>query len=138
MKIFIDTSAFISYFLKQDSLHSSIVKCYTAYQKQKAIFVTSDYILDELFTWFTSHQSQEGTNRVIQAINKIIDQRGVEVIFIDKEIFEKTQKIFLKFSDHKISFTDATTYVLYKEYKLDEIFTLDSDFQKMRLRTSLH
>jgi len=36
----------------------------------------------------------------------------------------------------KINFTDATTYVLYKDFAIDEIFTLDSDFKKMRLKTS--
>ena len=48
-------------------------------------------------------------------------------------IEQKAKEILLKFFEHKVSFTDATTYVLCKDFKIDEVFTLDSDFRKMGL-----
>ena len=60
----------------------------------------------------------------------------IRVLDIDKSIFAKAMEVLLKFSDHKISFTDATSYILYKDFSLDEIFTLDSDFKKLRINTS--
>jgi predicted nucleic acid-binding protein len=60
----------------------------------------------------------------------------IKIVFIDSLFFKKAQEAFLKFSEHKISFTDAVSYVLCKEFKIDEIFTLDADFKKMRLNTS--
>ena len=62
----------------------------------------------------------------------------ISVYVIDD--YEKLAKISLdildKFSEHKISFTDATSFCLYKDFNLDAIFTLDGDFKKMRVNTS--
>jgi len=69
-------------------------------------------------------------------MGKIEEDGEVKVFYIDKVIDEKAKKILLKFSDQDLSFTDGTTYVLYREFSLDEIFTLDSDFRKIRANTS--
>ena len=72
----------------------------------------------------------------VNLIREIIASEELTVLDIDSQIFKKAEDIFLKFSDHKISFTDATSYVLYKDFSLDEVFTLDTDFKKMRISTS--
>jgi len=54
----------------------------------------------------------------------------------DQMVFRKAQDVLIKFSEHKISFTDAATYVLYKDLALNEVFTLDDDFRKIRVNTS--
>lgn len=136
MKVFIDTSVFISYFLKQDILNIEATEKFNFYKKQNAIFLTSNYILDELFTWFCAKETKFFLEKVINAISEMRETRTIKVFYIDKFICGKAEKVFLKFSEHKISFTDATTYVLYRDFSLDEIFTLDSDFKKMRVKTS--
>ena len=55
---------------------------------------------------------------------------------IDPLLFKKSEEGFLKFSEHKISFTDATIYLCMKEFKIDEVFTLDADFKKIGLKVS--
>lgn len=136
MKVFIDTSVFISYFLKQDILNIEATEKFSLYKKQNAIFLTSNYILDELFTWFCAKETKFFLEKVINAISEMRETRTIKVFYIDKFICEKAEKVFLKFSEHKISFTDATTYVLYRDFSLNEIFTLDSDFKRMRAKTS--
>lgn len=133
MKVFIDTSVFISYFLKQDILNIETTEKFNFYKKQNAIFLTSNYILDELFTWFCTKKTQFFLEKVINAISEMQEARSIKVFYIDKFICRKAEKVLVKFSEHKISFTDATTYVLYKDFVLDEIFTLDSDFKKIRV-----
>ncbi len=136
MKIFIDTGIFIAYFLKQEASHDNVVKKYKFYTQAKAQFVTSNYILDELLTWFSSKQTRYFTEKVIIHLQRIMENGELKVVFIDNVIHKKAQDILLKFLEHKISFTDATSYVLYKDFALDEIFTLDSDFKRMRINTS--
>lgn len=136
MKVFIDTSVFISYFLKQDTSNIEVTEKFNFYKKQHAIFLTSNYILDELFAWFCAKETKFFLEKAMNAISEMRETRTIKVFYIDKFICEKAEKLFLKFSEHKISFTDATTYVLYKDFALDEIFTLDSDFKKMRAKTS--
>jgi len=136
MKVFLDTSALIAYFVKQETHHEKVVAIYNFYRKNKAQFFTSNYVIDELLTWFSSHQSKHFTEILIEALGKMRANGEIQILFIDESIFEKAIEILLKFFEHKISFTDATIYILYKDYAIDEIFTLDKDFKRMRLATS--
>lgn len=137
MKVFIDTSAFLALIFPSESSHVSIVRKYDFYKKEKVRFITSDYILDELQTRCLYIGGSYGASQSVKIISEAISLDQMAVIFVDLTIFKKSQEVFLKYSDHKISFTDATSYVLMKEYSLEEIFTLDRDFKRMRLPTSL-
>ncbi len=136
MKVLIDTGAFIAYFIKQEKFHDDTVSKYKFYRQQKAILLTSDYILDELLTWFSAKQTKQILERLVVAIQKMVEAEELKVLSVDKTVFRKAQDILIKFSEHKISFTDATTFCLYRDLALDEVFTLDDDFKKMRVNTS--
>lgn len=136
MKVFIDTGAFIAYFIKQDQYHEDTVSKYKLYRQQKATFITSDYILDELFTWFNAKQPKGLVEKLIYSLDRMEKTGEIKVLSIDHANFRKAKEILIKFSEHKISFTDATTYTLYKDFALDEVFTLDDDFKKIRVSTS--
>ncbi len=136
MKVFIDTSAFIAYFIKQDKFHDETVAKFKLYRQQKAKLFTSDYILDELQTWFGIKQSKNLLEKLVYYLQKMEEEGEIKILSVDKPTFRKAQEVLLKFSEHKVSFTDATSYALYKELSLDEVFTLDDDFKKMRLNTS--
>ncbi|MBI4008783.1 type II toxin-antitoxin system VapC family toxin [Candidatus Roizmanbacteria bacterium] len=136
MRVFIDTSAFISYFRKDATYHSEVSEKLDLYQKTKTRLFTSDYVLDELFTWFVSRYHRSLVEKIFVYLQRAEIEGEIKVLFIDRHVFKKTQALFLKFSEHKISFTDAVSYVLYKDFKMDEIFTLDRDFKKLRLKTS--
>lgn len=136
MKVFIDTGAFIAYFVKQEAYYDEVVAKYGVYLSRRAQLFTSDYVLDELLTWFSAKQTKAYLEKLIHALQTMQGSGEIRVFNTDSAIFKKAQEVLLKFSDHKISFTDATTYVLYKDFSLDEIFTLDDDFKKMRTRTS--
>lgn len=134
MKVFIDTSAFVALLVDKEKYHREAVEKYQEYRQQKTILLTSHYVLDELFTRLLYYRLD--IKKAIEKIKESIAVNELTVLQIDDVLFEKALEIFLKFSEHKISFTDATTYVLYKDFKLDEIFTLDRDFKKMRAKTS--
>lgn len=136
MKVFIDTGAFIALFVSSERYHSKVSKKYKDYRKQYAKLFTSYYILDELFTRLIYDFGKSLTQKAIDLLNKSIEKEEIVVLDIDEVIFKKAQEAMIKFSEHKISLTDATSYILYKDFSLDEIFTLDDDFRKIRLRTS--
>lgn len=134
MKVFLDTSAFVALLVESETDHEKVAKKYLHYRQQRSLFITSDYILDELFTRLLYYNLD--IKRHIEKLKDSISRKEIVVLHIDEGSFDKSLSIFLKFSDHKISFTDATTYVLYKDFALDEVFTLDTDFKKLRINTS--
>lgn len=135
MKVFIDTSAFVALLVDKEKYHEKVVKKYYDYRQERAILFTSYYVLDELFTRLLFYLEVD-SKKHIQKLKESIDANELTTLQIHDALFEKSIDVFLKFSEHKISFTDATTYVLYKDFSIDEIFTLDSDFKKLRLKTS--
>src|SRR3989338_4905922 len=114
MKVFIDTGAFIAYFIKQEKFHNDTVRKYKFYRQQKATLITSDYIIDELLTWFSAKQNKQILEKLVVAIKKMVEAEELKVLSVDQMVFRKAQDVLIKFSEHKISFTDAATYVLYK------------------------
>jgi predicted nucleic acid-binding protein len=136
MKVLIDTSAFVSLLVENEQSHKKVVEQYKNYRQQRAIFFTSFYILDELFTRLLYFKLFD-IKSSIQTIFKSIHNQELTNLEITETLFEKSTHVFIKFAEHKISFTDATSFTLYKEFNLDEIFTLDSDFKKIGATTSL-
>lgn len=136
MKVFIDTGAFIVLFVSSERYHSKVSKKYKDYRKQRVQLFTSYYILDELFTRLIYDFGKTLTQKAIELLNKSIKKEEIVVLDIDEAIFKKAEEALIKFSGHKISLTDATSYVLYKDFSLDEVFTLDDDFKKIRVATS--
>lgn len=137
MKVLIDTSAFMALILKEEAHHNKVAVQYKAYKQARAQLITSTYVLDELFTRCLYRAGSHGGKLAIKLIREIVESGELTLLDVDSQIFKKAEDIFLKFSDHKISFTDATSYVLYKDLSLDVVFTLDDDFKKMRISTSL-
>lgn len=136
MRVFVDTGIFIALVFKTESLHEGIVNRYEDYKKMRVQFITSDYILDELFTRCVYRGGSHGAKVAIGLISKAILYNELTLLQVETNIFQKAQEVFLKFSEHKISFTDATTYILCKDFNLDEVFTLDRDFKKIGVKTS--
>lgn len=134
MKVFIDTSAYIALFIASEIHHQKVKRCYQHYRKQRALFFTSDYILDELFTRLLYDFGKHATTRVINLLNKSVANEEIKLFQVDQTVFQKAITLMLKYADQKISFTDATSIVLYKTFAVDEMFTLDSDFKKVGLK----
>lgn len=137
MKIFLDTSFFLAFFIASERYHVVISHKYRQFRKAHALFFTSTYILDELFTRLIYDFGKNETLKIIRRLDESLEKGEIALLEIDGTIFKRAEEALIKFSEHKISFTDATTFLLYKELKLDEVFTLDGDFKKIGAKTSL-
>lgn len=137
MKIFIDTSAFIALFIKQEKYHRNIFSKYQILKQRKYLLITSDYVLVELFTRLSYDFGENITKKIISVIKKAVENEQLRVLFIDEVLFNKSAEILIKFAEHKISFTDASIYTCVKEFEINEVFTLDSDFKRIGLKTNI-
>lgn len=136
MKIFVDTSAFLALFIEKDFHHEIALKKNREYKQQGALLVMSDYIYDELLTRIIYDFGKAQTEKAIKVIDETLAAQDLKLLRVDEIVFNKAREILLKFAEHKISFTDATSYVFCKEFKIDEVFSLDEDFKKMGLSVS--
>jgi len=136
LKVFIDTSAFIALLISSENWHQQIVNQYQDYKERNTFFFTNYFVLNELYTRLIYDFNKTKCEKAINKIRKLKEEGKIGIFEIDPILFKKSERAFLKFSEHKISFTDATIYICVKEYKLDEVFSLDSDFKKIGLKSA--
>lgn len=133
-KIFIDTSVWLEYVLVGEKFHKEVTEYLISKVKKGAKFYTSDYVLDESFTRLLTSQSVYAA-KVLERETKVLEKaEELQILWTDKIHFNKTWEYFLKFSEHKLSFTDTTIYTFVKDLKIDEVLTLDQGFKKVGLK----
>lgn len=133
-KVFIDTSAWMAYYLSDEPDHIRIKNLIKRYTKEKAEIVTSNDILDETVTNFIYLKPQIA-DKFIGFISKSIATNSLTQLWVDEEIQGEAFMIVQKFSEHKLSLTDATSIVLIKRFSIESVISLDSDFKKVGIPT---
>lgn len=131
MNIFIDTSAFVAYTDRTDANHDT-AKEFLDSLAQRDRLHTSNYILDETITRlrFTLGHAQATT-----FAETILADPVCRVHYIDAAAQERALKVFKKFRDQRLSFTDCSTVSLVRDLGLDAVFAFDEDFSRVGLRT---
>lgn len=135
-KVFIDTSCYLALFVGSEKRHSSVVKIFRKYVRERYQFFTSYYVLNELYTRLVYDFGKIALKKVQNQMSKAIKANEIKILDIDEVMFDKSTETMIKFAEHKLSFVDASIFNLVKDYKIDEVFTLDSDFKKVGLRVT--
>ncbi|TSC88154.1 MAG: nucleic acid-binding protein, contains PIN domain [Microgenomates group bacterium Gr01-1014_16] len=132
--VFIDTSAWLAFLLSGEKQHQVIDKYVKRLISQKARLFTSDYILDETWTRLVTNQNFSSASSLRQIVKEAHKKGHLSVFFTLETFFEETWQIFEKFSNLKLSFTDATIIFYSRKFKIDEVVTLDEGIKKAGLK----
>ena len=125
--IFIDSGIFIGYFIVQDKYHSVSVSYLDKIFNED--LVTSSDIVTETINWLT----RKSHTKLIQDIgNILIEEEIARIIAIDYEDRLEALEILKKYSDQKLSFTDATSFAVIKRFDIKKVFSLDKHFKLLR------
>ena len=127
--IFLDTSFIISYYNKEDINNTRAVNLMKKMSENKdKFFVISDYVFDECATIL----SQKIKNKIesIKAIDDILS--FTDLIFVEKEIFNRSWELFKNQDNTKLSFTDCSIIAMSKSKGIREIATFDEEFKKIK------
>ncbi|HNZ27816.1 MAG TPA: PIN domain-containing protein [Spirochaetota bacterium] len=125
--IFVDTGFFYSFLDEDDKNHNVSINCFS---NRKELFVTSNYIIDELITLLRARKIQ--INLFSNFIDSLIEEKIMTVYRITHELELKSWKIMKKYKEHNFSFTDCTSFVVMKMKKINKVLTFDEHFKIMR------
>lgn len=134
-KIFVDTSAWISYLGSDQPKHINIKNLIKQLINGGVILCTSNDVIDETTTRFIYDTNIKITEQFINLIKNSIAKNNLVQLWVDEQVQAEAFEIVVKFAEHKLSLTDATTVVLMKRFNIDSIISLDSDFKKVGIRT---
>lgn len=136
--ICIDTWGWINIFNRKEPHHHEVTEIYHNVRKTRGIIITTDYILDEVYTLLFKRVSFDVARQAVEAISKAIEDGYLNFVWITPERFKAAQTLRIKFQDKPdISFTDLTSMVVMQELKISEIVTGDAHFTHVGMGFSL-
>ena len=121
----VDTSAFVGTFMRDDDWHEPAVEAMEKLQAGgKMMLTTSDVSLTVLRRWAGHAQAVK--------VGDILRKSGlVKLVSIDDATREAAWKLFKKYDDQLLSFTDCTSFATMDRFQIQEAFTFDDDFRKV-------
>ena len=106
--LFIDTWGWINIFNRQEPHHREVSQLYHNVRHTGGTIVTTDYILDEVYTLLFKRVPVDKASKVVEMISSAIEQGYISFIWITPERFEAAQALRSKFHDKPdISFTGS-------------------------------
>lgn len=121
--LFIDTSAFFSFFDRTYSEHFGIRN---KMQISNYRFVSTNYIVDELITLFRGRGIS--FDKFKPFIENIWNEKICILTRITSDIDSQAWQFMEKYKDHPFSFTDCPSFIIMKRMGIERVCTLDHHF----------
>jgi predicted nucleic acid-binding protein len=130
--IFVNTSGWLALYNPNDPNHPAARMLWDDLRNQPVRFVTTDYVLDQVFTAMKFFGSLDAA----QALNTVINNTSLLRFFMtDSVIFERAWKVFVSDEHPQFTFTDCINYAVIQYLGADEVFTFDRNFSAPGLIT---
>jgi predicted nucleic acid-binding protein len=130
-RMFIDTGAWDAIADREDRNHDKALQ-FRDEITGKCTLVTTNYILDELYTLLLLNIGYQQTVLFKKKIDILIEEHILGITWVTGDIAEEAWKIFEQYNEDKQwSFTDCTSYVVMKNLGITEVFAFDRHFEQM-------
>lgn len=123
----VDTSGWFCIFDDGDHRHETAVKLYRSQSSR----LTHSYIVAELVPLMITRR--KGLPRALDAIGSILDDVGVEVVWVDQTLTRRAVEFLDERRDKTWSLCDAVSFILMDELGITEALTTDRHFDKVAL-----
>ena len=123
-KSFVDTGAWFATFVPTDPNHAAAVEYFDSHRFG---FITTDYVLDELFTLLKTRGEYRRAQRVGDAL---LQRRIAEVVTVGSHDFNEAWNTYIRFRDKDWSFTDCTSRAVMLRLGIKEAFAFDVHFRQ--------
>jgi predicted nucleic acid-binding protein len=128
-KLFIDTWGWLTLHDKGERYHQQATHTYQQAIAQSGQFYTTDYVLDETFTFFFRRLPAPRAEQSMKKLTAAFSTSNFHLVRINEERFTQTEKLRSRFLDKPlISFTDLTSMVVMQELNITTILTEDAHF----------
>ena len=131
MVVIIDTGFLLALRNDKDDFHNiakNVMR--NMLQNKFGTIIISDYVFDETMTLAMVRTNQINLVRDIE--DYIFKSKRIRFQFIDEKQFNNSRKLFIKYFDHRLSFTDCTILSLFQSFpEPNFIATLEEPLRKL-------
>ena len=120
--LFIDTGAFLARYLARDANHGRAAALWEEISDRPCF--TSNHVLDETFTLLGRRSTYTF------AAARAERSRDLEILYASRDGEIEAVRLFRKFADQKVSFTDCVSFALMRRFRLVKAFSFDDHFRR--------
>jgi predicted nucleic acid-binding protein len=66
----------------------------------------------------------------IEWLREVLGAAGIELVQIERTLFDKACRIYAEFADKDWSFTDCTSYAVIQQRRVTKAFSFDNHFRQ--------
>ena len=121
--IFVDTGALLARYLRQDQYHRLATE--TWQRLEQTPLVTSNFVLDETLTLLGRRASYAFA---AERFHSIYASNAFTILRPALADELAAVKLFTKYADQRVSFTDALSFVLMRKQGIRQVFSFDQHF----------
>ncbi|MBI4333727.1 MAG: PIN domain-containing protein [Chloroflexi bacterium] len=129
--IFVDSSAWIALSDKKDENHTPARRFFSLIFTENGQVVSTNHVIGETYT-FVCHRL--GYSLAQQFLTSVRESQRLKNIFVSREQEEKAYGLLARYRDQRLSFVDATSFVVMRENRMSECFTFDRHFAAVGFR----
>ena len=123
--VFIDTGAWFALADRSDQYHQQAVEIYPDLLKRYHHLSTTNLVIAETYILI---RRALGYQPAIIFLENISASPRVGKIFSDRVLEEKAEGILRKYQDQDFSYTDAVSFAVMRQYKIEKAFSFDEHF----------
>ena len=124
--IFIDTGSFIARYMSKDKFHKPALATWELIEKSQDKIFTSNFVLDETITllgrWADS-------SFAAARARSIFNSASITILRPGKYDELEALKLFEKYADQSVSYTDCVSFVMMRANKIERVFSFDRHFE---------
>ena len=126
MKVYIDSSAYLSALMLHDPNNKKAVEILTLIQTNKEEIVTSYAVIGEILTVCSQKYDRD---KGIKFVENIVES-GIEIVLESADLLKKAFRIFEEIGDKDVGWVDCYSFAIIKTYKIEKAFSFDRDFKQ--------
>jgi uncharacterized protein len=130
--IFVDSGAFVGRYLRNDQYHSQAVQIWDELTRSRERFVTSNFILDEVFTQLAR---KAGYTFAAEKARRIYSSSSILILRPFEDHEQRAIGFLEKYADQKVNFTDCVSFALMHSHRFRKAFTFDRHFRSAGFET---
>jgi uncharacterized protein len=123
--IFVNTSGWLALYNRNDPNHTAAVDLWEHLRGISVRFITTDYVLDQVYTALKVF----GSLHAAQAVHQLVsNSQLVRIFMVDAVIFDRAWRVFLDDEQPQWTFTDCVNFSVIQYLGISEVFTFDPSF----------
>jgi predicted nucleic acid-binding protein len=127
--VFVDTSALLALLSSSDANHTTARRAFRRLGDREARLLTTSYVLVETYALLGRRLGVKAVRAFRESFEPLL-----QTVWIDRETHEGGLDLLLTAPRRKLSLVDATSFLVARAARVEEVFAFDVHFQREGFR----